>query len=100
MKSQFEWDPDKAKSNLIKHGISFERALLVFADPFLLTITDFEHSDSEDREISMGREPLGETLVVVHTARWYVNEERTRIISARRADRKEEVLYYSRRIPR
>lgn len=99
MKGQFEWSSGKAQSNLIKHGISFERALFIFADPYLLTIPDSEHSENEDREISMGRELLGETLVVVHTARWHFDEEWTRIISARRADRREEMLYYSRRPP-
>jgi len=100
MLHHFEWDPDKARSNLIKHGVSFEQARGIFADPYLLSIPDDGHSNDEDREISMGIEPRGETLVVVHTARWHANEERTRIISARRANRQEEMLYYSRRVPR
>ncbi len=94
---QFEWDDAKARVNEIKHGIDFERACLVFADPDLITIPDIDHSDEEDREISIGAEPWGGTLVVVHTARTRMQQEWTRIISARKANTKETEVYYLRK---
>jgi uncharacterized DUF497 family protein len=93
----FEWDPEKAKTNAVKHGVTFERARLIFADPDMITIPDVDHSDEEDREISLGMEPLGQTLVVVHTTRLRIREEWTRIISARRANKKEAEVYYARK---
>ena len=49
MRYYFEWDPQKAKINLKKHKVSFERACTVFKDPNALSIYDEEHSEKEDR---------------------------------------------------
>lgn len=85
----FEWDPNKAKSNLEKHGISFEEASSVFADFNSLTIDDPKHSIAEKRFITLGKSANGHRLVVVHTDR----SSRIRIISARIASRKERNQY-------
>jgi uncharacterized DUF497 family protein len=45
----FEWDPEKARTNLVKHGIAFEQAATIFGDPSSLTIPDPEHSEVEER---------------------------------------------------
>ena len=65
----FEWDDDKAESNLAKHGVSFEEAATVFSDPLSLTIPDPAHSQAEDRFIIIGRSHQQKLLVVVHTER-------------------------------
>jgi uncharacterized protein len=62
----FEWDSRKARSNLAKHGVSFEEAATVFGDPLSLTIPDPEHSLAEKRYITTGRAFNGKLLVVVH----------------------------------
>ena len=93
----FEWDPDKARKNVLKHGIRFERALHIFSDPHILTIPDSNHSEEEEREISLGLEPIGQTLVVIHTTRGAGEFEITRLISARKADKVEAEYYYLRR---
>jgi uncharacterized protein len=86
---QFEWDPDKAVSNLAKHGVSFQEAATVFGDPLALTYFDPDHSDEEDRFLTFGHSNEGRLLVVSHTDR----DGRTRIISARPATRKERKSY-------
>jgi uncharacterized protein len=50
----FEWDSEKAASNLLKHGVSFEEAVTVFEDVFALTVEDSAHSDAESRLVTMG----------------------------------------------
>jgi uncharacterized DUF497 family protein len=87
----FEWDPKKAASNLEKHGVSFEEATGVFADPNALTIPDPQHSGPEQRQITMGRALNSKILVVVHTERG----DNLRIISARRANARERKTYAS-----
>ncbi len=88
----FEWDERKNKSNIIKHGISFETAAHVFFDEYLLEIYDEDHSDyNEDCYIAIGI--VEQVLYVVYTDR----EENIRIISARPAEKDEERLYYERR---
>ena len=67
MSERVEWDPNKAASNLDKHGVSFEEASTVFFDPLALTIPDPEHSFDEDRFITMGLSASAQLLVVVHT---------------------------------
>lgn len=67
MQYNFEWDPAKAKENLNKHRVSFERAAEIFLDPFALSIFDDEHSAEEDRWITMGKDRNEVVLVVVHT---------------------------------
>jgi uncharacterized protein len=85
----FEWDSRKARSNLTKHGVGFEEASTVFGDPLSLTIPDPEHSKIEDRFVTMGSAFTGKLLVVVHTDRG----DNIRIISARRASRRERKSY-------
>ena len=54
MRYEFDWDPVKARQNLQKHGVSFERAARIFLDPFSISIFDEKHSESEDRWITIG----------------------------------------------
>ena len=92
MKTVFEWDPVKANSNISKHGVSFELATLVFADPNAIV----EQDRIEDGEIRWKIIGLvgGLTLFfVAHTVREQDGTEVIRIISARRADRKERRRY-------
>jgi len=85
----FEWDPDKAKANLAKHGVGFLEAATVLGDPLSLTISDPSHSEGEQRFVSVGMSDRARLLVVAHTE-W---GERIRIISARRATRREQRAY-------
>ncbi len=64
---EFEWDPAKAKANVNKHGLDFERAAQVFRGPLALTIPDDKHSETEDRWITLGKEAQGQYVLVVHT---------------------------------
>jgi uncharacterized protein len=89
MSLTFEWDPRKARSNLIKHGVGFEEASTVFGDLLSLTIPDPEHSRTEERYVTMGTTFTGKLLVVVHTDRG----DNIRIISARRASQRERSSY-------
>ena len=85
----FEWDSRKARSNLAKHDVGFEEASTIFGDSLSLTIPDPEHSQMENRYITMGIAFNGKLLVVVHTDRG----DNIRIISARRASRQERKVY-------
>lgn len=85
----FEWNPEKAAANIEKHGVSFEEAATAFGDPLSLTISDPDHSDSEDRFVLLGQSYSGRLLVVVHTERG----DGIRIISARLATRYERRSY-------
>ena len=87
----FEWDPQKAKSNLIKHGVSFEEASTAFQDTLSLTIDDPLHSIDEVRVVLIGMSNKNRLLVVVHTERG----DNIRIISARKATKKERKNYES-----
>lgn len=89
MPLSFEWDETKAKSNLAKHAVSFEEAATVFGDPLSVTIPDPVHSQVESRSIILGHSHNQKLLVVVHTDRG----DNIRIISARRATRRERVNY-------
>jgi uncharacterized DUF497 family protein len=89
---EFEWDPEKALRNLAKHGVTFPEAATVFGDPLAMTYSDPNHSDDEDRFLTFGHSSEGHLLIVSHTDRG----QRTRIISARRAMRKERKLYEER----
>jgi uncharacterized DUF497 family protein len=93
----FEWDPPKAKQNLRRHGVSFERAATVFLDPSALSIFDTEHSAHEDRWITLGMDKQGVMLVVSHTFR-EVDEHTSsiRIITTRKATRAEQKQYEQR----
>jgi uncharacterized DUF497 family protein len=85
----FEWDPQKAKSNLEKHGVSFEEASTAFHDTLSLTIDDPLHSIDEERLILVGMSQENRILVVVHTERG----DNIRIISARKATKEERKSY-------
>ena len=88
---QFEWDTEKARRNLHKHGIAFDLAMTAFDDPFGLIAPDDKHSDTgEIREWPIGESDAG-VLVVVFTRR--VAGRVYRIISARRASRRERKRY-------
>ncbi|HYT90316.1 MAG TPA: BrnT family toxin [Gemmataceae bacterium] len=89
MSLAFEWDEKKARTNLKKHGVSFEEAATVFGDPLSLTIGDPVHSEEEDRFVTLGESDRGRLLVVVSTDRG----EKIRIISARVATRRERTDY-------
>ena len=64
---EFDWDDAKARSNLRKHGVDFLEAMTVFADPLAITDFDEEHSNDEDRFVSVGRAQSGRLLLLVHT---------------------------------
>jgi hypothetical protein len=83
----FEWDADKAQSNIEKHGVTFEEAAEVFFDPFYQSGDAAE--EGELREFILGYSIAPRLLLVVYIER----EERTRIISARPATRHERKLY-------
>ena len=85
----FEWNGDKARTNVLKHKVSFEEAATVFADERSLTIDDIAHSKLEKRKITLGKSSKNHLMVVVHTERG----EHIRIISARKASRKERKQY-------
>lgn len=89
----FEWDPAKNVINQRKHGISFEEGQTVFADEKALLIADPDHSILEDRFILLGQSRRLNLLVVCHCYR--SSESVIRIISARRATKTEELVYYS-----
>jgi uncharacterized protein len=90
----FEWDPLKARKNGNKHGVEFEEATTVFKDSKALSIFDFDHSETEDRWITMGISEKGRLLIVIHTFREESKKEVTiRIISSRKATRNETKKY-------
>jgi len=89
MSIKFEWDPRKARRNLRKHEVDFTEASTVFADTLSITIPDPDHSENEERWVTMGLSNRQRLLVVVHTE----EGETSRIISARLADRHERRKY-------
>jgi uncharacterized protein len=82
---RFEWDPQKAKQNFKKHGVSFDEAVTTFYDPLSATFDDPDHSVEELRYITIGFSTKKRLLLVAHTDRG----ENTRIISARSAISRE-----------
>lgn len=91
---EFEWDEDKAASNLRDHGVSFEQATQAFRDPHGIEWLDDREDYGEERSIllAMGQNAL---LIVVHKDRSPdPDRPRIRLISARRATRDEEDYYY------
>jgi len=87
--SEFEWDDEKAKSNLKKHSVSFEEGATIFNDPGIATISDPDHSEGEERYISLGMSVIRRLLSVNHPYR----KERIRLISARKATNAERKTY-------
>jgi uncharacterized protein len=88
---QFNWDENKAKANIKKHGVSFIEATSVFDDDAARLIFDPDHSEDEDRFILLGVSCKLKMLVIVHCYKDDVNI--IRIISARKATRPEEKQY-------
>ena len=89
MKPEFEWDKNKALKNIEKHGVSFDEGKSVFNDPEFITVVDEEHSVDEERYITIGFSENGRLLILAHTDR----EGRIRIISTRKATKREERFY-------
>lgn len=89
MAYEFEWDPSKAASNLRDHGVSFEEASTVFADPLAMLMSDPDHSVGEERYMLLGESSRRNLLVVAFAER----PPRTRLISARDATRHERRQY-------
>lgn len=85
----FEWDPRKNAANHRKHGVGFREASTVFGDSFAMTFPDLEHSNFEQRFLTIGTTVSGRVLVVVHAERG----EAIRIISARPATPCERRFY-------
>ena len=86
----FEWDEPKNLLNQKKHGVSFDEAKTIFTDQFARLIADPGHSDNEDRFILLGTSISSKLLVVCHCIR---TEDNIRIISARKADKQERIIY-------
>ena len=87
----FEWDESKAKANLKKHGVSFDEAKTVFADERGRLIADPDHSNDEERFVLLGYSSALKLLVVCHCYR--SAEHTNRIISARKATKREAASY-------
>lgn len=86
---EFDWDEAKARRNLSRHGVSFHEAATVFGDSLAITFSDPDHSVGEERLLTFGTSLDGRLLAVIHTARG----SSVRIISARRATRRERKIY-------
>jgi uncharacterized DUF497 family protein len=94
---RFEWDARKDASNTAKHGVSFDEASTAFADENGILVHDPDHSDAEDRFVLLGLSSRLRLLVVVHCYR--EADSVIRIISARKADRRERGDYTARNSP-
>ena len=87
----YQWDPAKAPANVNKHGVEFADAVGVFDDPDAITIEDPD-SEGEQRFLSIGLDVLGRIIVVAYTYR----DDDVRLISARKATKKEVKIYEKR----
>jgi uncharacterized protein len=92
----FDWDTKKAAANLTKHEVSFDEAATVFADSEALDGPDLQHSAVEARFLRLGKSAAGRVLMVAYTQRRSRDGDTIRIISARRASRKERSAYAGR----
>lgn len=90
---RFEWDDRKAAANRRKHGVTFEEARTVFFDENALLIADPDHAETDDRFVLLGLSSALRALVVCHC---YRHATTIRIISARKANRKEREQYEQR----
>ena len=90
---EFAWDPRKARSNVARHGVSFDEAQTVFVDESARLIDDPDHSDDEERLLLLGYSFQARCLVVIHCYR--ESDSVIRLISARRATAREENVYWS-----
>ena len=90
----FEWDPAKAKTNAVKHDVSFEEAATTFLDPRAISVFDKDHSIHEERWVTLGISSFGRLIVLSHI---FIEDKplvrRVRIISARRASKNETRQY-------
>ncbi|AFY94839.1 BrnT family toxin [Chamaesiphon minutus] len=86
---KFDWDENKAASNLFKHGVSFDEAKTVFDDPLYIDFYDPAHSDDEDRYLIVGESNQRRLLIVSYTERGNL----IRLISAREVTRTEREVY-------
>ena len=86
---EFEWDSEKAAANVRRRRVSFNEAATVLEDPLSTTFPDEAHSEGEMRFVTVGVSQRGRLLVVAHTER----NDTIRIISARRATRREREFY-------
>ncbi len=93
---KFEWDPEKERRNIQKHGVTFEEAAYVFSDPFALSRFDEEHSGEEERYVLLGKTKYDKLVIVIHTFRDASGMETVRIISARKATKRESGFYEKR----
>ena len=94
MQYNFEWDPRKSKTNITKHKVSFEQAAEVFLDPTHIAVFDGEHSETEERWVTIGKTRNKRLLVVAHTFAEHENHTVTvRLISAREATQHEQRQY-------
>jgi uncharacterized protein len=66
---QFEWDKNKAAENFLKHGVSFNEAETVFDDPLYVDFYNPDHSDDEERYLSIGKSNRGRLLIILYTER-------------------------------
>ena len=89
MALEFEWDENKSRSSLKKHGVDFQEGKTVFNDPFAITIYDPDYSESEERYLDIGISSKGRILVVWYTER----NDKIRIIGCRKATRFEREQY-------
>jgi uncharacterized protein len=87
---EFEWDAGKAERNVRKHGITFEEALTVFADPLARIFDDPDHSSEERRELIIGHSAKGRRVLIVSFAE---QGPKMRIISARKVTKRERHDY-------
>ena len=90
---EFAWDRRKARSNLVRHGVSFEEAQSVFLDQDARLMDDPDHSEQEDRFVLLGYSFQVRCLIVNHCCR--ESDSVIRLISARRATKREEAVYWS-----
>ncbi|HEY9703939.1 MAG TPA: BrnT family toxin [Allocoleopsis sp.] len=97
MRYNFDWNPVKEKQNIRKHQVNFKLASTVFRDIYQLTIYDEDHSEQEERWITIGLDETGVLRIVVHTfEQWDQSSCLIRIISARKATF-TEIRYYQNR---
>ncbi|NWG04926.1 MAG: BrnT family toxin [Syntrophaceae bacterium] len=89
---RFEWDEKKSRQNERKHGVSFAEAQTVFLDENAILYTDPDHSEDEDRFIMLGMSYQLRVLVVCHCYR--IDDKVIRIVSARKANKKESTVYW------
>lgn len=91
---EFDWDDTKAAANLRKHKVDFWEAMTVLSDPLTMTFFDTDHSDDEERWVSVGRSVKGNLLLVIHTfVSTGPDSAQVRLISARLASKRESQQY-------